>query len=87
LKKIACSDCNVLIQGESGVGKELVAKLIHKLSDRKDKAFIAINVSAIPTDLLEVELFGHERGPLRGQTNQRRAFWSLPGMELYFWMK
>jgi len=77
VEKIACSDCNVLIQGESGVGKELVAKLIHKLSDRKDKAFIAINVSAIPTDLLEVELFGHERGAFTGANQPKEGFLEL----------
>lgn len=77
IKKIACSDCNVLIQGESGVGKELVAKLIHRSSDRKDKAFIAINVSAIPIDLLEVELFGYEKGAFTGANQPKEGFLEL----------
>ncbi len=77
VEKIACSDCNVLIQGESGVGKELVAKLIHKLSDRREKAFIAINVSAIPTDLLEVELFGYEKGAFTGANQPKEGFLEL----------
>ncbi|QID32380.1 sigma-54-dependent transcriptional regulator [Pampinifervens florentissimum] len=75
--KIACSDCSVIIQGESGVGKELVAKLIHRLSDRKDKPFVAINISAIPQELLEAELFGYEKGAFTGAGNQKAGFMEL----------
>ncbi len=75
--RIACSDCSVIIQGESGVGKELIAKLIHSLSDRKDKPFVAINISAIPNELLEAELFGYEKGAFTGASNQKAGFMEL----------
>ncbi|MCK5663123.1 MAG: sigma-54-dependent Fis family transcriptional regulator, partial [Thiotrichaceae bacterium] len=60
INKIADIRCNVIIEGESGTGKELVARAIHKRSKRINSPFIAINCSAIPKDLLESELFGHE---------------------------
>lgn len=64
--RIVRSDATVLLQGESGTGKELVAKVIHHYSARWRKAFIGINCSALPLDLLESELFGHERGAFTG---------------------
>lgn len=69
--RLAQSNINVLINGESGTGKELVAKALHKHSPRKDRPFIALNMAAIPKDLVESELFGHEKGAFTGATSQR----------------
>jgi len=69
--KLSQSNATVLINGESGSGKELVANAIHKNSTRKDKPFIAINTAAIPKELLEAELFGYEKGAFTG-ANQRQ---------------
>jgi two-component system nitrogen regulation response regulator GlnG len=71
--RLSKSTITVLINGESGTGKELVARALHKHSPRKDRPFIAINTAAIPKDLLESELFGHERGAFTGATAQRRG--------------
>ncbi|MBI3188001.1 MAG: nitrogen regulation protein NR(I) [Gammaproteobacteria bacterium] len=71
--RLSKSTITVLINGESGTGKELVAHALHKHSPRKDRPFIAINTAAIPKDLLESELFGHERGAFTGATAQRRG--------------
>ncbi len=64
--QVATSDLSVIICGESGVGKELVAQALHMASDRKDKPFIKVNCAAIPSELLESELFGYERGAFTG---------------------
>ena len=69
--KIAQTDVGVLILGETGTGKELIAKAIHDNSERKNNSFIAINTGAIPTELLESELFGHEKGSFTGAYSQR----------------
>ncbi len=71
--RLSKSNATVLLNGESGSGKELVANAIHKNSDRKDSPFIAINTAAIPKDLLEAELFGHEKGSFTGAENLRKG--------------
>lgn len=71
--RLSQSSATVLLNGESGSGKELVAKAIHKNSQRSDKPFIAINTAAIPRDLLEAELFGHEKGAFTGAAALRKG--------------
>ncbi|PCJ26640.1 MAG: sigma-54-dependent Fis family transcriptional regulator [SAR86 cluster bacterium] len=74
---VSQSDANVLLLGESGTGKEVVARGIHKLSIRAEQPFIAVNCGAIPPDLLESELFGHEKGAFTGAINTRRGRFEL----------
>jgi DNA-binding NtrC family response regulator len=69
--QIAPSDASILITGESGVGKEVLARYVHKKSRRADKAFISVNCAAIPENLLESELFGHEKGAFTGAIARR----------------
>ena len=82
--RLAQSHATVLITGESGSGKELVARALHRHSPRRDKSFIALNTAAIPKDLLESELFGHERGAFTGaQTMRRGRFEQADGGTLF----
>ena len=69
--RVANSKATVLIRGESGTGKELIAKAIHFSSNRKEKPFVTVNISALSENLLESELFGHEKGAFTGATSQR----------------
>ena len=73
LERVAPSQVNVLITGESGTGKELVAKALHQNSDRKNQPFVPINCGAIPENLLESELFGHEKGAFTGANRRKEG--------------
>jgi sigma-54 specific flagellar transcriptional regulator A len=77
VRQVAAYDSNVLILGESGTGKEVVARAIHECSPRRSRPFVPINCGAIPAELLESELFGHEKGAFTGALNARKGRFEL----------
>jgi DNA-binding NtrC family response regulator len=77
IRQVAPTDITVLITGESGVGKELVAKAIHAESSRSKRGLVTVNCGAIPEGIIESELFGHERGSFTGASDQRKGYFEL----------
>lgn len=72
-KKYAKTDANILIVGETGTGKEVIARYIHGLSDRRDKPFLVVECTSIPSEIFESELFGHEKGAFTGATTKKEG--------------
>jgi Response regulator containing CheY-like receiver, AAA-type ATPase, and DNA-binding domains len=85
--KLASSEAFVLIQGASGTGKELFARLVHQHSTRKNQAFIAVNCAAMPDQLLESELFGHEKGSFTSAIKTKQGLVEVADAARCFWMK
>jgi transcriptional regulator with GAF, ATPase, and Fis domain len=77
VSKVAPTDSNVLVTGETGTGKELIARAIHKRSRRSSRAFVSVNCAAVPRDLIASELFGHEKGAFTGATQRRLGRFEL----------
>ena len=77
IDKVAVSDARILVTGPNGSGKELVAHQLHELSHRKDNAFVEVNCAAIPSELIESELFGHEKGSFTSAIKQKKGKFEL----------
>src|SRR6201984_862102 len=77
VSKVAPTDATVLVTGETGTGKELVARAIHRRSRRSSRAFVSVNCAAIPRDLIASELFGHEKGSFTGALQRRLGRFEL----------
>lgn len=84
IRKIATTDVSALITGASGTGKELVARALHRQSERRDKPFVAINCGAIPENLMESELFGHEKGSFTGAHTTRKGKFEVANKGVIF---
>lgn len=77
LRRVTATETTVLIQGETGTGKELIARFIHAESNRRDQVFIPVNCGAIPKDLVESEFFGHARGAFTGATKEKKGYFEM----------
>jgi len=77
LRRVTGTETTVLIQGETGTGKELIARFIHRESNRRDQIFIPVNCGAIPKDLVESEFFGHSKGAFTGATHEKKGYFEM----------
>jgi len=87
IRQVAGHDSTVLVLGESGTGKEVCARAVHDLSPRRNRPFVAVNCGAIPADLLESELFGHERGAFTGAVCARKGRFEIARAARCSWTK